>query len=614
MLAGAVTVLAANPAVNLDQCRNGGLVASGTQTSIQCAGNGSGNSGWVNGNAGAANAHYAEGESISYRARLTNVQANDQVVLIMGYDVIHSGVHAIDYLTDKNRWQTPETTVALTPDKPCDTIAACVDPTDLQTAPIPVPTTNIHADPSKTVAGGCIGTATTGTGPLQPVTSFNAVPAAERNMEFFDATPAIVAPATSAITYVGPTPILTKTTGDQEQQIKVTFTANSSSPVLAWGGHIASRLDWGCSDSSLSASGISGSPYHMRIKDMTVNGIHVNLGNQDRSLSAAAVISVQPGITTDLSLDTVEVGGSVSDSATLAGATPDAGGTVTYTVYSDSTCATFYADAGTVNVTNGVVPDSDPITFNTAGDFYWQASYSGQGVNQPATSDCSTEHLVVTPANPTLPTTPNPSSGAIGATLNDSATVTGGFNPTGTVTFNLYGPDDAGCTTSIFSETVGLDAGGSASTTTGFTTVAAGTYEWTADYSGDGNNNSASSGCGAETVTIGKNQPGNSTAQDLLPNDTMTLTGATTDAGGSIDFYLFAPGDDCLLSNIANAFYTEEDVALVTNDHASTSNATEFATEEGTWSWLVIYSGDDNNEATTSDCVEQFSIDNDITP
>ena len=68
MLLSSVTVAAkpvnSSAAVDLDQCRNGGLVASpGVQTSVQCAGGGSGNDGWVNGNAGASNAHYAEGES-----------------------------------------------------------------------------------------------------------------------------------------------------------------------------------------------------------------------------------------------------------------------------------------------------------------------------------------------------------------------------------------------------------------------------------------------------------------------------------------------------------------------------------------------------------------------
>jgi hypothetical protein len=89
------------------------------------------------------------------------------------------------------------------------------------------------------------------------------------------------------------------------------------------------------------------------------------------------------------------VGATVHDSATLSGATADAGGTVTYTVYTDSACSQGAQSAGTKTVTNGVVPDSDAITFNTAGDFYWQAVYSGDVNNDGASSTCTEEHLVV---------------------------------------------------------------------------------------------------------------------------------------------------------------------------------------------------------------------------
>src|SRR5262245_65092184 len=273
--------LAANPASDLDQCRNGAVVTSGTQTFVQCKENPAGdpNKGWVNGNAGAADSHYAEGESISYRTSVTGLTSGDSVELTIGYDVIHSGHHAIDYLTDANRWQTPETSVGATPDLPCDhSPAFCTgSPTNVA---IPAPTTNINADPTKALGAGCLNGST---GASQPVTSFNAIPAAQRVMEFFNVT------GTPTIAYVGPAPNLTATTGDQEQQVKLTFTANSSTVVIAWGGHISRRLDWGCTDQALSAAGISGSPYHMRLKDMTVNGTHVNLGNQDRSLSAQAV-------------------------------------------------------------------------------------------------------------------------------------------------------------------------------------------------------------------------------------------------------------------------------------------------------------------------------------
>jgi hypothetical protein len=102
---------------------------------------------------------------------------------------------------------------------------------------------------------------------------------------------------------------------------------------------------------------------------------------------------VQPSIATTLSAETIEVGGTVHDSAALSGATSDAGGTVTYTVYTNNTCTQGAQSAGTKTVTNGVVPDSDPVTFNTVGDFYWQAVYSGDANNKPAISVCTSEHL-----------------------------------------------------------------------------------------------------------------------------------------------------------------------------------------------------------------------------
>jgi hypothetical protein len=267
---------AAAQAANLDQCRNGGVATP--QTFTQCTG-----AAWVNGNAGASNSHYREGESISYRAAVTGLNSGDKVVLILGYDVIHSHKYAIDYLTDLNRWQPPETTAAATPDVPCSGVSPCAGPT---LAAIPTPLGSIHVDPTKTLASGqCLGTTSSGSGPLQPSTSFGAVPAAERNMEFFNVS------GTPTISYFGTTPDFTAPAGgDQEQQIQLSLTAASSQVEMAWGGHIATRLDWGCADGPLSAGGISGSPYHMRLKDMTVNGVHVNLGNQDRSLSAAAIV------------------------------------------------------------------------------------------------------------------------------------------------------------------------------------------------------------------------------------------------------------------------------------------------------------------------------------
>src|SRR5439155_3014798 len=65
-------------------------------------------------------------------------------------------------------------------------------------------------------------------------------------------------------------------------------------------------------------------------------------------------------VSTTLSANSITVGGSAYDSATLSGATSNAGGTVTYSVYDNATCtAPAVASGGTKTVTNGVVPNSD---------------------------------------------------------------------------------------------------------------------------------------------------------------------------------------------------------------------------------------------------------------
>jgi uncharacterized repeat protein (TIGR01451 family) len=107
------------------------------------------------------------------------------------------------------------------------------------------------------------------------------------------------------------------------------------------------------------------------------------------------VAKAKPTIATSLSDSLIRVGGTVHDSSSLSGASSDAGGTVTYAVYTDSACTQDARDAGTVDVTNGSVPDSNPLEFDSAGTFYWQAVYSGDDNNEGATSACTDETLRV---------------------------------------------------------------------------------------------------------------------------------------------------------------------------------------------------------------------------
>src|SRR3989442_11675979 len=146
-----------------------------------------------------------------------------------------------------------------------------------------------------------------------------------------------------------------------------------------------------------------------------------------------------------------------------------------------------------------------------AGTYHWRASCSGDPNNNPAgPTACAdpAEAVVVTKATPALATTPTPTSGTVGVTLNDAATLSGGSSPTGSITFTLYDPDQATCTgTPRFTQTVTVTGNGTYSTTGGFVTDKPGTWRWTASYSGDASNNPASTGCNDEQVAIGKASP-----------------------------------------------------------------------------------------------------------
>jgi len=149
---------------------------------------------------------------------------------------------------------------------------------------------------------------------------------------------------------------------------------------------------------------------------------------------------------------TVPQGTVVTDSAILEGSDiGSAGGTLTYKVYSDSDCTTLFADAGTKTVTNGLVPDSNPITFNLTGTFYWQASYSGDATHNPVTSSCDDERVTVTPGvtptptaapttpPPPTPTPPPPPTPTPTPTPLPTATPTATPTPTPTPTMSLSG-------------------------------------------------------------------------------------------------------------------------------------------------------------------------------
>src|SRR5262245_35201833 len=133
---------------------------------------------------------------------------------------------------------------------------------------------------------------------------------------------------------------------------------------------------------------------------------------------------------------------------------------------------------------------------------------SGTNVKHTDTGNIATLPPVQPPmlASPTLTTAPTPATVPLGTnsvTLNDTASLAGGVNPTGTITFTLVAPDG----TTVDTETVTVTGDGTYTTPTGFTLpnsgTATGTYQWNATYSGDSNNNATTDiGASNEQVTV----------------------------------------------------------------------------------------------------------------
>jgi hypothetical protein len=242
------------------------------------------------------------------------------------------------------------------------------------------------------------------------------------------------------------------------------------------------------------------------------------------------------------------------------------------------------------------------------------AGYSGAGPAQTvlvtAASTCGdreaddTDATFENMAEPTIVTQAQ-TPVTVGETITDTATLSGGHNPTGVITFNAYLDDE--CTApAAFTDTEPVDGNGDY-TSDPYTTEGTGTVYWIASYGGDLNNEAASGACGDEneSSSVTPASPGIATTPRLLPNDSATLSGGFGTLTGTISFALFANAD-CT----GTAMYTQGPIAVNGYGPYTTTNTSVFITADGTYSWEVTYSGDGNNNGAFSSCeAEQQVVD-----
>lgn len=213
-------------AANLDQCRNGPI-----DLANDCSGDQ-----WEHGNLNGSQAHYIEGDSVPYRLTFDGLDTAVPHTVTIQWDTTEGGKHAIDYLTTFNR------TEALA--NPCFGVTGCTI-TGYTALAIP-PDPNVIA----------------GMAPVVPEAG---------EFRLFGGT------LLNASAYT----LIHDYSTTSHTSITLTFTADVPNPVLAWGGHISKRADWGIGNSAIS---INGSPFHMRLLDLDGQG-----GNQDRGLASDAV-------------------------------------------------------------------------------------------------------------------------------------------------------------------------------------------------------------------------------------------------------------------------------------------------------------------------------------
>ena len=278
---------------------------------------------------------------------------------------------------------------------------------------------------------------------------------------------------------------------------------------------------------------------------------------------------------------------------------PTASGEITFEVFgpNDPTCAGPALETSHAPVSGEGQYASADFTPATTGLYRWSARYSGDAENSAAEAICAATSTVAK-ASPGL--TGSASSGVVGTAIHDEATVTGGFSPSGEVTFSVFAPADTGCSTPLATNSSTLDS--AAATSADFLPQQAGEFRWTATYSGDANNEAATLGCGAanQTSAVSKASPSLSgtATSTVVAGQTITdavQLGSGFEPGGQLVFRAYGPDDE----TCATAPSYEASVAVNGNGTYSPSG---FAPGAGLYQWTVDYEGDANNETAGLEC------------
>jgi uncharacterized repeat protein (TIGR01451 family) len=353
----------------------------------------------------------------------------------------------------------------------------------------------------------------------------------------------------------------------------------------------------------------------------TYTGDPFNLPATENNATAerTVVSPANPSIVTTSSAPAVALGISpvtLTDTATLSGGYCQ-GGTITFTLYFGSTLV----DTETVPVTgNGTYSTPTgytlPTTGTVTGTYQWDASYSGDTNNSPASeSDAQSEQTVVSPAGPSIVTTSSAASLTLGTTaptLKDTAVLSGGYYETGTVTFSLYLGD-----TLVDTESLSVDGNGTYTTPTGYTLpttgTVTGTYQWDVSFSGDTNNNPVGESNAAAERTVVSAASAMIATTPSAPAMTLGTSAVTLKDTAVLSGGYYETGTITFTLYLGNTLVDTETVAVNGNGTYTAPVGYTLPTTGaviGTYQWDATYNGDTNNNAAPDpgDVVERTAV------
>jgi len=326
-------------------------------------------------------------------------------------------------------------------------------------------------------------------------------------------------------------------------------------------------------------------------KFFAVIGLATGLGLLLATSSPAAML----GLT---ATDTV-VGGTIQATAQLS-ESQSATGEISFEVFGpgDPDCSGVPSVLGPAQVNGNDSYPSGAFTPPGAGTYSWSAHYLGDSENLPADSSCAVS--TVAKASPVVAGTAT-SAITVGATITDQATLAAGFSAGGQLVFRAYGPNDQNCATAPeYEKAVAVNGDGTYSPS-GFVPPP-GLHRWTVEYSGDANNETAGTACGAVNQVSGVTRAAPSIAARVkgrLPVGTPFQMEATLTGGhaptGTIAFRIYGPG--------APGCATPLSVDTIAVSGNGTYRSDPFVAQRpGRYRFVAAYSGNASNGAATQPC------------